>query len=212
MKLQKELPIISIALLPLVYLAFIWHSLPEKVPMHWDINGNIDRFGSKTELLLLAFLLPIMPYIILLAVPYIDPKKTIDQNGKIYWFLKLFLTAFMSGLAIIIILSAQNAQLFNPNNILMMIGLLYMFLGWYFPKLSPNYFIGIKTPWTLENEQIWYATHQMAGKLWLLGGLLVVIFSLILETKLNFVLFLVITAIITLLPIVYSFQKYKRLG
>jgi uncharacterized membrane protein len=86
-----------------------------------------------------------------------------------------------------------------------------MALGNYFKVIKQNYFLGIKTPWTLESEEVWKLTHILAGKLWILGGLLIVIFSLVIPEDINFYLFITITAIITIVPIVYSYLIFKKL-
>ena len=80
-----------------------------------------------------------------------------------------------------------------------------------FKVIKQNYFVGIKTPWTLESEEVWKLTHILAGKLWILGGLLVVIFSLVLPENINFYIFISITALITIVPIVYSYLKFNEL-
>src|SRR5690606_37809074 len=122
MKLKNELPLIAIVLLPFIYLAYFWNQLPEKVPMHWDINGNIDRYGDKIELLLIPFLLPFLVYVIFLVVPKIDPKKKLHKMGNKLQNLKILMTTFMSVLALFIIYSSKNQTFTNPNYIILFIG------------------------------------------------------------------------------------------
>ena len=74
MKLKNEIPLIAIVSLPFIYLAYIWNELPEKVPMHWNIKGEIDRFGEKSELLLIPILLPLLVYIVPIRTPTISYK------------------------------------------------------------------------------------------------------------------------------------------
>ncbi len=93
---------------------------------------------------------------------------------------------------------------------MLLIGLLYLILGNYFKTVKANYFIGIRTPWTLENETVWKRTHKLGGKMWFVGGITVIIFSLILDSQINFTLFLVITGIISIIPIIYSYIIYKK--
>jgi len=210
MQLKKELPILAIVLLPFIYLAFIWNELPNKVPMHWNIKGEIDRYGDKIELIIIPFLLPLLVYLIFLVVPKIDPKNKLNKMGGKLNTIKFLLTTFMSILALFIIYTAKNQSFTNPNYIVLLIGVLFIILGNYFKTIKPNYFIGIRTPWTLENENIWKETHKLGGKIWFIGGILVVIFSLILDKSLNFTIFLIITGLITIIPIVYSYLMYKK--
>jgi uncharacterized membrane protein len=215
MKLKKEIPLIVIVLLPFIYLAYVWNQLPEKVPMHWNIQGEINRYGEKIELLLIPILLPLLVYVIFLVISRIDPKNKLSKMGNKFQTLKLLMTIFMSVIALFIIYSAKNQSFTNPNYIVLLIGVLYIILGNYFKTIKANYFLGIRTPWTLENETVWKKTHKLGGKIWFIGGIIVVLSSLILAKQPNFILFLIITGIISIIPIVYSyiiFRKEKKNG
>ncbi|KIA89852.1 SdpI family protein [Kaistella jeonii] len=210
MNLKKELPLIAIVLLPFVYIALIWNKLPEKIPVHWNFEGEIDRYGEKIEILLIPILLPLLIYVIFLVIPKIDPKKKLNKMGNKLHTLKFLLTTLMSGLALFIIYSSQTKTSASPNIIFLFVGVLYVVLGNYFKTIKANYFIGIRTPWTLESESIWKETHLLGGKLWLIGGLMVIISALLLDEKLNSGVFLIITGIITIGPAAYSFLLFKR--
>jgi uncharacterized membrane protein len=209
MKLKKELPIITIVLLPFIYLAYLWNDLPNKVPMHWNMKGEIDRYGDKSELIIIPFLLPLLIYVIFLVIPKIDPKNKLNKMGNKLQTVKFLLTTFMSILALFIIYTAKHQTLTNQNYIVLLIGILFIILGNYFKTIQPNYFIGIRTPWTLENETVWKKTHKLGGKMWFVGGIIVVLSSLVLDKQLNFTLFLIITAIISIIPITYSYVVFK---
>jgi len=210
--LQKELPLIAIVLAPFLYLAFIWKNLPDSVSIHWDIEGDIDRYGDKSELILIPILLPLLIYVIFTIVPLIDPKGKIQQMGNKYFILKTAMTVFMSILASIIIYAVKNESLYNPNYIILLIGVLLMILGNYFKTLRANYFIGIRTPWTLENQTVWKETHKLAGKIWFIGGLVIIVSSLLLDKEANFRLFIGIIIVISLIPVIYSFFKFRSLS
>ena len=211
MKLKKELPIIIIVLIPFIYLAYNWSQIPETVPVHWNGKGEIDRYGDKIQLLLLPFLLPLLTYLIFLIVPKIDPKNKLSNMGNKLHSLKLILTTFMSVLALYLIYLSTNPQDNNPDYILLAIGVLFIILGNYFKTIKANYFIGIRTPWTLENETIWKKTHLLGGKMWFLGGLLIVISVFLLNSETLNIVFLTITGIICIVPVAYSYILYKKL-
>lgn len=164
MNLKKEIPILIIAFLPIIYLSYIWEQLPNKVPVHWNIKGEIDRYGNKSELIIVSILLPLLIYVILLIAPKIDPKGKLNAMGNKLQTLKFLLTTFMSVLALFILYSAKNKSLTNPNYTVLFIGILFTVLGFYFKTIKPNYFIGIRTPWTLESETVWNKTHKLGGK------------------------------------------------
>ena len=209
---QTELPLIGIVLVPFIYLAYVWEKLPEKVPLHWNMEGEIDRYGDKSELILIPVLLPLLVYVLFTVIPKIDPKDKLKHMGKKYHVLKTVLTVFMSALSMVIIYAAMNESLYNPNYILLLIGILFVILGNYFKTLRANYFIGIKTPWTLENETVWKETHKLAGKIWFIGGLMIIFASLVLDKTTNTIFFVSITVLITMIPVVYSYFKYQRLS
>ena len=210
MKLKKELPLIAIVLLPFIYLAYVWNQLPEKVPMHWNLKGEIDRYGDKIELLLIPFLLPFLVYIIFLAIPKIDPKNKLNKMGNKLQTLKVLITTLMSVLALFIIYTAKNQSFANPSYLVLIIGILYIIFGNYFKTIKANYFIGIRTPWTLESETVWKETHKLGGKIWFVGGIIVVLASLILDQHSNFTIFLIVTSIISIIPIAYSYILFNK--
>jgi len=208
-KLKKEIPFIAIALLPFVYLAYIWNELPKEVPMHWNASGEIDRWGDKSELFMMIFMLTGITYLIFLVIPYIDPKQKLQNMGNKLNNLRMILGLFMSALAIYILFSVQQ-KTSNPVLIFPLVGLLFAFLGNYFKTIKPNYFIGIKTPWTLENEEVWKKTHLLGGKLWFVGGLLMAL-TFVLPNNIQIYTFLTIVGVITIVPIVYSYLEFKKI-
>ena len=211
MNIKRELPLLIIVLLPFLYLAYIWNDLPAQVAMQYKWNGEISRYGSKSELILLPILLPLLTYLIFTAIPKIDPKRKLDDRSKKFQSLKFLMVTFTSILALVLLYSDANESFFSPNVTVLLIGVLYIILGNYFKTIKANYFIGIRTPWTLENETVWKETHKFGGKLWFVGGIIVVISRLVLREQINFTVFLVVTGIIAFVPIIYSYFIFKKL-
>lgn len=206
---NRELVILGLALLPLVVLGIFWNSLPEQVPMHWNAEGKIDRMGDKIELALLMTIIPLFLYFLLRFIPKIDPKRNLDSNDKNYFNLRLVLQIFISGLFTFILVMTKYPESTDSNLILAFIGLGFSGLGYTFKNIKPNYFAGFRTPWTLENPEVWVKTHQMAAKYWMIGGVLIFISYFIFPQTIF--IFLGITAIITLVPLVYSYIIFKKL-
>ena len=88
-------------------------------------------------------------------------------------------------------------------------GLLFAVIGNYLPNLKPNYFAGLRLPWTLENADNWRKTHALAGKLWFAGGLFLAAICLFLPTVIAIITFFVVMTVITIIPCVYSYRLYK---
>jgi uncharacterized membrane protein len=211
LSVKKELPLIGIVLAPFVYLAIIWDTLPDKVPTHWNYKGDVDKWGDKYSLIALLFLLPVLTYVLMLVIPKIDPKKKIELMGGKYYQLKFVLVLFMSTLAFIILHIAVSQDILSPNLIFIPIGVLFVALGNYFKVIQPKYVMGIKTPWTLESKEVWKLTHTLAGKLWIAGGLIIVLTSLTIAESIFIYVFIGILVIITLVPVIYSYIKFKEL-
>lgn len=211
LELKKELPIIGIILTPFVYLAIVWNSLPERVPVHWNYKGEIDRWGSKFSLLAVLFMLPVLIYVLMIAASKFDPKKRLLLMGGKFYQLKFILVLFMSLLALFIIYISKNQSLTSPAFLHVGIGALLMILGNYFKVIQPNYFIGIRTPWTLENNEVWKATHAFAGKLWFFWGLLLMLGGLIFQDAVFSKVFVAVVLVLAFVPIVYSYFKFKSL-
>jgi uncharacterized membrane protein len=208
---RKELPIIGIVLIPFIYLAIIWNTLPDKVPTHWNSSGEIDRWGDKYSLIGLVFLLPVLTYLLMLIIPKIDPKKRIDIMGGKYYQIKFVLVLLMSLLSLFILYLTKNESISNPNLIFALIGIFIVVMGNYFKVIQPNYFLGIRTPWTLENIEVWRSTHTFASKLWFIGGLLIIIGGIFLPDEIFLVVFLSIIGILVIVPMVYSYFKFKEI-
>ncbi len=199
---------------PAVYLAFAWKQLPDKVTMHFDWKGQPDRYGSKKELLIMVAALVAMSavvYLILTNIYRIDPKKYAAENKTRLHRLAFGVVVFISALLGMIIYSSTHGNLhFSTSLVLAGTGLLFAFIGNYMHNIKPNYFAGLRLPWTLENEENWKKTHALMGKLWFSGGLFLAIACLFLPAKTAMIFFFAVMIPITVIPIVYSYRLYAK--
>jgi uncharacterized membrane protein len=210
-KLKQELVLIAIVLIPFIYLAILWGDLPESVPLHWNIEGKIDRYGSKEGVFLITFLLPVLSYLMFTFAPSLDRKHKMDKMGGKYFRLKFSCVLFMSVLATYILYSVNKQSLASPSLLIGLVGFLFAILGNYFPVLPQNKFIGIRTSWTLKNETVWNETHRMAGKYWVIGGLSIVLSCLFLNPKICAIVMLGVTLIISVIPTAFAYNLHKKL-
>jgi len=205
--------IFLIMIIPLLYAGSIYSSLPETVPLHFDINGKADGFGNKSQIWFVVILMTVVSagvYLLITNLPKIDPKKTAGQSPELYHKIAIVLVVFLCALNIVIIYSTASGSFKLSNLMLPLLGLLFAVLGNYMHSIKPNYFVGFRTPWTLENEENWRKTHQLVGKLWVPGGILITISTLLLPVKPGFVVFLCIVVIITVIPGIYSYLYFKK--
>ncbi|MBL7741706.1 MAG: SdpI family protein [Chitinophagaceae bacterium] len=199
---------------PSVYLAIIWSRLPEKVAVHFDLQGNPDRYGSKNELLVTVIVLTVitmLAYLLLTNIYRIDPKKYAagnkDRLQSIAFAVVLLLAVV---LCLIIYSSSQGSIKLGIGFIFAAVGLMLAVVGNYLPNMKPNYFAGLRLPWTLENEDNWKKTHRLAGKMFFAGGLLLAVICLFTSPLASIIIFFAGTLIMILVPCVYSYRLYKR--
>lgn len=195
----------AILLLPVVVGLILWNKLPEQVPMHWNMVGEVDGWGSKA---MLVFALPLF----LLGIQWIgalitslDPKNK-DIHGKPLK-LALWICPFISLLVNTLVYAKILGYDISVEIIMpLLMGLMFMVIGNLLPKCKRNYTLGIKLPWTLNDDENWNKTHRFAGKLWVVGG------ALIMATAVfgSFILFFVATIVMVLVPTVYSYLLYRR--
>ena len=210
-KYLKESLLLIFAVLPLVYLAVIWDKLPDIVPTHFNVDGVPNDWSKKTTLIYMTGALGIGIYLLMLIIPFLDPKKKIEQMGAKYYNLRFILSLFMSLLATYIIYISSVGDMKDSNLLFVIMGLLFAMLGNYFQTVRPNYFIGIRSPWTLENEEVWNSTHRLGGQIWLAGGVLIAVLSFIIKNNSVFAYtFAALLAIMVIVPIVYSYFEYQK--
>ncbi|HZG60182.1 MAG TPA: SdpI family protein [Anoxybacillus sp.] len=184
--------------------------LPDQVPSHWNAAGEVDGYSSKLFAVLFGPILLTGIYGILLGVAKIDPRKENYQNfaGVHRVFVNVTLT-FFTAIHIVVIFSGLGYHVHMDWIVNIGLGLLFMILGNYLPKVKANYFIGIRTPWTLANETVWAKTHRFGGKVFFIGGVMLIVSAFVTST---FRVFLLISSIvfIAIVPMVYSYFVYKK--
>ena len=200
-------------LLPAAYLFFIYSSLPQIVPVHYGLNGAVNRYGSKGEFLTTAMVLlaaPALVYLLLKFLPNIDPKKKVKYGEATFQKLAFGIVIFISALNIAVTYATVNRGFEIDKLILPLVGLLFVFIGNIMNSIKPNYFAGFRTPWALENEDNWRATHRLVSKMWFAGGILVTIFALILPSGPATIVMLSLVAVMTIIPFIYSYVYFKK--
>ncbi len=207
--IKKEAPFWLIMLAPVVFMLLVWDRLPAELPSHWNIRGEVDGYSP-------VWVLPLVNlgiYVLMLVLPKLDPrKKNYDIFSSSYYKIRLGLTIFFSLIMALSIAVGLGADLPVPRLILIGVSLLIAFLGNYLGTVRPNWFLGVRTPWTLDNEEVWRKTHLLAGRFWFWGGLMGISMTLLLPMQVLGVLLIVLLLILTLTPVVYSFFLHRQLN
>lgn len=199
-----------VALVSLVISAIAFPKLPEQIAVHFNVQGNADGFGSP----LMVFMFPAI--ILLITVigeftKHVDPKASnYSVFSKHYYLFFLVINVFMLLVQLYVITYALELITFNVSNIItILVGVMFIIVGNLMPKIKQNYFMGIKTPWALADEQVWYATHRFGGKLWFILGIFMCICGF-LPSYIVFSAILISALIAAFAPIIYSYIIYKR--
>ncbi|MEP7373729.1 MAG: SdpI family protein [Chitinophagaceae bacterium] len=203
-----------VAIVPAIYLATAWKSLPEEVAMHFDLHGEPDRYGDKTELLLVVALLCLVSvgaYFLLSNIYKVDPKRYAAENKDRLQRMGFAMGIFISAICCVVIYSTIKGSVeFGMRYIFAGVGLLFCLMGNYMHNIKPNYFAGFRLPWTLNDEENWRKTHLLGGKLWFGGGLVIAILCPFLPETVSLVFFFIVMMILVFIPIVYSYRLYKK--
>lgn len=208
--LKKDWILILLILLGFIMGIYFYPSLPDKMPIHWDIHGQVNGYRSK---LFGAFFNPLMGlgiYLLFVALPYIDPKRKNYENfATTYQLFKYVTVIFLFGIHTCTLLNATGVNINISLFIQISISLLFILMGNVMGRIKHNYFVGIRTAWTLANEEVWRKTHRMAAPLWVAGGILNLIIALLGS---GFYGFIAIIIAVSIVPVIYSYIIYQKIA
>lgn len=202
-----------VCLLPIIFSLIVYKDLPEQVAIHWNSAGNPDNYVSKA---MAAFGMPVLLMGINIFTQiclYNDPKRS-----NVSQVMRMFAAWTSPVLSLILVpvtlYIAMGTKISVPMTANLLTGITVMFCGNYLPKSRQNYTVGIKLPWTLHSSDNWNKTHRMAGHLWVLGGLVLIVGAFLnpentsCAARLTFLTIAVLVAV----PFLYSYVLYKRSG
>lgn len=211
--LKREWILWIIILLPVILYLFLLHQLPALIPVHYNAAGKADTFASPIKFLANIVPLNIVLYLVFLVLPKIDPKKNnYFFFTRAFFFIRFAVHLFLSLLASISLLSATGWKLNVPRLIALGIMILFSILGNYMINIKPNWFVGLRTPWTLSDPDVWKKTHLWGGRLMFSLGIIGFILILILPPVASVVVVLVAVGIILCFTFLYSYILYKRVA
>lgn len=188
--------------------AVAYPHLPNTIPMHWDAHGNVNGWGAKGML----FIDPgIMAGILLLFVvlPWLSPKQfEMDSFRSTYLYIMVMILTLVGYVHALVLAAGLSMAIDMTRAVEGGLCLLIALLGNVLGKVRRNFYVGVRTPWTIANEQVWNATHRFAAKTLFAGGLAGLV-AVILRAP----FWLPIAAILlgALIPVVYSLIFYKQL-
>lgn len=190
---------------------WLYPHLPERVPIHWDLAGNANGWGSP------FWAVAVWPLLIAgiggltVVLPAISPRKfEITPFASTYQFLMLVLQAFLLVVGISAMLAGAGYPVPIPFIATLAVGVLLMVIGNYMGKLRKNFFIGVRTPWTLASDAVWERTHRMGGWVFMAAGVAWIVVALAVAPQRAAWWLLAIVLVAAAIPCAYSYIAYRR--
>ncbi|MBU1626425.1 SdpI family protein [bacterium] len=204
----------EIALLVLIALSFLislvfYPSAPDKIATHWNAKGNVDGYMGKFWGTFTMPLILVGITLLFLAIPRIDPlKANIEKFRNYYDGMVIIISVFLILTHLWVILWNLGFQI--PSNLTLSIGLglLIIYLGILCKHSKRNWFIGIRTPWTLSSDSVWEKTHKIGGNLFILAGFITLFGLFFDEWAIYFLIVPII--IVSIYTIIYSYVEYQK--
>lgn len=200
---------LSLIVASFAFAAWIYPDLPEMVPSHWNSQGQVDDYMAKPWGVFVSPLMTLGIYLMFLVLPVISPHGfRMERFSDVVRLFQLMLVVFMSGITVTTLLAARGSDIPVGNFAMVGTGALLLALGNYMGKLQKNFFIGIRTPWTLASDEVWSRTHRLGGWTFSIGGLLVMVTGFTgLDSR------VLVGGLVTaaLVPVLYSFVIYRRI-
>ena len=205
-KYKRTLILSSLVLLiPVIVGLLLWDQLPDPVPFHWNIRGEVDGWASKAMAVFgIPALMLAMQWVCIFACTA-DPKYK-NYNPKMITLVLRLCPVITLVLCAMVYSAALGREIPVEAVMPLLMGAMFMVIGNWLPKCEQTYTMGIKLPWTLASEENWNATHRFGGKVWFFGG----IASMISALFGNFWILIGILLTMVILPTVYSYRYYLK--
>ena len=189
----------------------LWNRLPDQMASHWNVNDQVDGYMPKTWGVFMVPLITLGMLLLFLVIPSIDPlKANIAQFREAFNLFIVLMVAFMLYIhALTLAWSLGYTGFKMSTSMLPAMGLLFIFIGFMLRKAKRNFFIGIRTPWTLSNDRVWDETHRLGSILFMASGVLALIGGIFGGMTAFWFLFVPIMGS-TIFLFAYSYVLYQR--
>ena len=206
---KSEIIVLGIILLSFIIGIYFYPQMPERMASHWNAQGQVDGYMSKFWGLFLVPFVLVGFALLFTAIPRIDPlKANIEEFRKHYDGLIILFFIYMLSIHFQVIFWNLGIKI-SPNTIVpISIGILFFYIGILCENAKRNWFIGIRTPWTLSNEKVWEKTHKIGGKLFKIAGIIAFVGVFFQSHALFFILVPVIS--VAIYTIIYSYFEYQK--
>ncbi len=208
---QTELPQWLIIAAMFVAAAVLWPTTPSRVPVHWNASGQVDGYGGRFEGLLLMPLITLSIYVLLLVIPRFDPgRANYAQFAGPYMVVRYLVLALMGCIYVFTLLAIKGHQFDMTRVIVGVIAIMFIVLGNLLGKVRPNWFVGVRTPWTLSSKRSWVRTHRLGGWLFALSGVLLLVLAIVgIGASMMWVMLGILGVLVAVL-VVYSYIEWRN--
>lgn len=207
---KNELVVLAIIVVSVIASIYLYPKMPEQMACHWNINGQVDDYMGKFWGLFLMPMIALLMFFLFALIPKIDPLKKNIKKFESYFdgFIVLIIIFFLY--LHILVIAWNLGYVFNMNQMMPpALGILFFYCGILLKKAKRNWFVGIKTPWTLSSDKVWDKTHRLGSKLFMISG--VIAFLSILIPEYSFWFIIVPILVFTLWLVVYSYIEHEKL-
>ena len=197
-----------VILIPVLVGLILWDRLPETIATHWGIDGRPDGYGSLPYGVFVPYLCLLLGHWFCFLVTAKDPRNQ-NRNWKPIRLVLWIMPVLSNIVGIIMYCVALGVKVSVTGIMLVTLGLMFVAIGNYLPKCRQNYTIGIKVPWTYTSEENWNATHRFGGRVWVIGGA-VMMLSALLPAGWGVGVTITSAVLLSVVPIVYSYCHYRK--
>ena len=190
---------------------YVYGAMPILIASHWGTNGQVNGYLNKNIALFISPVILLITSIMFVAIPKIDPlKANFDLFKEYYYGLVVIISLFLFAMHLHTIAWNLGIKV-NPNTIMpIALGVLFFYIGMMLKHTKPNWFVGIRTPWTISNNTVWEKTHKLGATLFKLSGIISIIG--VLASNLAIYFAIVPILISTVVLIAYSYVEYKKIS
>ena len=189
--------------------ALLYRRLPDPVPVHWDAHGHVNGYMPKPWGALVMPLVTLGASLLLLVLPRLSPRGfRVDRFQATFDLIQTSIVGFLFFATLLVLLAGAGFGVSVARAVPLGVGVLLVVLGNVLGKVTKNFFVGIRTPWTLASDEVWLRTHRFGGRVFVLAGLTIAVAGLA-EGGATPILVAALAAV--LLPTVYSYVIYRRL-
>lgn len=192
------------------FAAAVYSRLPARIPTHFDVHGRANGWGGRGSAFVFPLIATAVALLITEVLPRIDPRRANwDKFRDVVYLLVNLIVLFLAWTMVLALGVSLGWKVDLPRALMVGMGLFLAAMGNYLPRIRSNWWMGIRTPWTLESERVWRDTHRVGGRTFVAGGL-VAAMAAFLPEPFSAVLPIAALALGALIPVVYSYVAYRR--